>query len=648
MRAKAGRFVCLASAAAMLSVATGAGVARAEEPVQRFFNEGTRESAYEVPAGVTSMTVVARGARGFGGGLAAEVSGVIDVHPGEILYIEIGEEGKASEGGFNGGGAGRGEAAGGGGGATDVRTAPRSAGLSPDTRLVVAAGSGGSGSGGARGGAAGAPGESTARLTGGGAGTLAAGGAIGSGSACSFANTIKNTNIPATPGALGSGGEGWDCQRLGEERFPNASGGGGGGGYFGGGGGAVSYHFGCIDGCPAELEGSGGGGGSSLVPEGGTLVQEPEAFFPAVFLYFEEPQNAPALTTRPASEVTAVHATLAGTVTAEFRATTCQFEYGPGEEYGHTAPCPRSLAAEEYGLPVTASVSGLEPGTTYHYRLSATNEYGTSYGSAGEFTTRAHEPPTITGFTPTLGGTAGGTTVTVTGTGLDTVTKAGLDEAQGTDLEHLSPTELSFVTPTRPSGIDSVEVVDDIGDRVGTQGGYVVQAPPVLLKASSKKGTPEGGYHISLTGEHLENAEEVLVGSTPVPVTQLDAREVSFVAPAMTVGKYFVRVLTPGGTSVETKKATYQVKGLTVSGVSPASGALAGGTRVTVTGAGFAPGSGTSFLFKKTPGTGAECASTTACTVTAPQGVEPGAVQVTAIVDGAKSKNSVADRFTYE
>jgi hypothetical protein len=33
------------------------------------------------------------------------------------------------------------------------------------------------------------------------------------------------------------------------------------------------------------------------------------------------------------------------------------------------------------------SITGLVPGTTYHYRLEATNSYGTTYGPDQTFTT---------------------------------------------------------------------------------------------------------------------------------------------------------------------------------------------------------------------------------------------------------------------
>jgi hypothetical protein len=222
------------------------------------------EQTFTVPNGVHSVQVIAVGGHGGRGGLdpvggvAAQVSGFLSVSPEETLYVEVGGNGanhaagshEMVAGGFNGGGSG----GGGGGGASDVRTAPRAAGLSPDDRLLVARGGGGGGvSGWIPGGFGGAAGEagyedgagSPHFGEGGGAGTQIGGGSGGGSGGCQGA-----------PGALGVGGSAalGGCEFLG---------GGGGGGFYGGGGGASGGK---------NAGGSGGGGGSSLIPAGGTLT----------------------------------------------------------------------------------------------------------------------------------------------------------------------------------------------------------------------------------------------------------------------------------------------------------------------------------------------------------------------------------------
>jgi Glycine rich protein len=256
------RCACLVGAlgATLLSLAL------AVAPAQAMTTEFTFEEAeqtFKVPAGVTSLEILAIGGAGGDtpfpisgathGGEAPEVTGIVNVTPGQTLYVEVGGNGKDGDlggtGGFNGGGdgGGAGEASG-GGGASDVRTSPLAAGLAPDTRLIVAGGGGGAGGlGGANpggGGNAESSGEDEEEgiTKGGGPGTQEKGGAGGSG--CNEAGEGGNRGVGGEGGATATGGPG----------------GGGGGGFFGGGGGGGACTVG----------GGGGGGGSSLIPAGGT------------------------------------------------------------------------------------------------------------------------------------------------------------------------------------------------------------------------------------------------------------------------------------------------------------------------------------------------------------------------------------------
>lgn len=51
----------------------------------------------------------------------------------------------------------------------------------------------------------------------------------------------------------------------------------------------------------------------------------------------------------------------------------CEFEYGTTTAYGNTAPCSPSTPYSE-SKAVSAALSGLDPSTTYHYRIVASNE----------------------------------------------------------------------------------------------------------------------------------------------------------------------------------------------------------------------------------------------------------------------------------
>jgi hypothetical protein len=261
------------------------------------------EQTFTVPAGVTSLEVLAIGGSGGSsgavpGGLGARVTADLAVTPGQTLYVIVGGDGQTDaqggSGGFNGGGDGEGATAdaGGGGGATDIRTTPLSAGLGTDTRLIVAGAGGGagatgpSGAGGAGGNAGedGAAGEGSLAESVGRAGTLLAGGAGGEG--------CEQPGGEGAGGFLAFGGDGGDTTSSGT----SGPGGGGGGGLNGGGGGGGACNAGS----------SGGGGGSSLVPDGGEESSGLSEDVPLVELTYEIPPAPPgpaptATTPTPAS-----------------------------------------------------------------------------------------------------------------------------------------------------------------------------------------------------------------------------------------------------------------------------------------------------------------------------------------------------------
>lgn len=94
----------------------------------------------------------------------------------------------------------------------------------------------------------------------------------------------------------------------------------------------------------------------------------------------------PTTTIEAATQVGEHDATLNGLVNPSGHMTTYLFEYGTTTSYGQQTSVSEPV---EGSADVTASapVSGLAAGTTYHYRLVATNEKGTSESGDATFTT---------------------------------------------------------------------------------------------------------------------------------------------------------------------------------------------------------------------------------------------------------------------
>ena len=230
------------------------------KPMQVFNYTGATQT-FTVPDGVTSLHVVAKGSRGGSsgrifGGLGGTLEADLAVTPGQTLYIEVGGQGNANAGGYNGGGF----PGNGGGGATDIRIG----GTTLTDRVLVAGGGGGAGSeidefdlptAGYGGGATATEAISSGSAVGGGAGTQSAGGTGGSG-----------PDGSGTAGSLGQGGAGLVFS---QDTYQKT--GAGGGGYYGGGGGGLR----------AGYFVAGGGGGSSYAGPACSNISHPSIYQPA-------------------------------------------------------------------------------------------------------------------------------------------------------------------------------------------------------------------------------------------------------------------------------------------------------------------------------------------------------------------------------
>ena len=97
------------------------------------------------------------------------------------------------------------------------------------------------------------------------------------------------------------------------------------------------------------------------------------------------PTGLPVAITNPATAITSSSARLNGTVNPHGLSTTVYFQYGRTIGYGSRTPN-QTKTGNNYQN-IFANISGLSAGTTYHFRIVATNIRGTRYGSDRIFTT---------------------------------------------------------------------------------------------------------------------------------------------------------------------------------------------------------------------------------------------------------------------
>jgi hypothetical protein len=105
---------------------------------------------------------------------------------------------------------------------------------------------------------------------------------------------------------------------------------------------------------------------------------------------FEPLPDVPLAITGPATAGETVGSLTGAVNPIGFPVADCRFEYGTTTDYGVAVPCAPDasvLGEGEEAVAVSAETEPLEPGTTYHYRLVASNIGGSGVGEDRTFTT---------------------------------------------------------------------------------------------------------------------------------------------------------------------------------------------------------------------------------------------------------------------
>jgi len=140
----------------------------------------------------------------------------------------------------------------------------------------------------------------------------------------------------------------------------------------------------------------------------GMLTGSPEGAPPCSINYFTDITRAttdlgvtvgsriggpPSAATGQPTLVTGTQATVTGTVNPNYVETQYYFEYGTTTGYGALVPFQANGDAGHGGpVAVSAYLTGLKPGTTYHYRLVAKSRVGTHVGADVKFVTSSTGP----------------------------------------------------------------------------------------------------------------------------------------------------------------------------------------------------------------------------------------------------------------
>jgi alpha-tubulin suppressor-like RCC1 family protein len=258
---------------------------------------------------------------------------------------------------------------------------------------------------------------------------------------------------------------------------------------------------------------------------------------------------------------------------------------------------------------------------------------------------------TVTGVSPGSGPQQGGASVSIAGLNLSEATSVHFGSSAASAFTVNSATS---ITATAPAGTGTVDIT--VTTSSGTSAAsaadrFTYIPPPIVTKVKPNKGPAAGGTSSAITGSGFTGATAVSFGALPASSFTVNSpTSITAIAPAGTAGATDITVTTASGTSAVAVHDVFKYEAPTIASIGPGTGPVAGGTSVTVSGSGFAPGAGaTSFLFGKASGASVQCSSSTSCTFVTPPGKKAGVVEVVAAVGKSKSKKSPpGDQFTYE
>ncbi len=250
----------------------------------------------------------------------------------------------------------------------------------------------------------------------------------------------------------------------------------------------------------------------------------------------------PDSTTGPVTDLERTSATLTGEVGLDGgpEAKECLFKWGTDENYGNVAPCDQATPFTA-DTPVTASLSGLEPEVTYHYRLVAGNDNGSKEGADRIFTPHA-----------VLGVTTGAASEVQT----NSATIGGSLDPDGIPTEYRfeygPDTKYEFSSPLTSAGAGTTAVdvsaplsdlaegqvyhyrliaQNEFGTTVGEDETFATSQPPTIdaafaseIRATSAQLNAKINPHGAATHYHFEYGTTANLGSSlPIPDGELAA-----------------------------------------------------------------------------------------------------------------------------
>jgi len=291
-----------------------------------------------------------------------------------------------------------------------------------------------------------------------------------------------------------------------------------------------------------------------------------------------------------------------------------------------------------------AQITATSPAGAGTVDVTVTTPAGTSASSAADQFTYTAVPAVVTGISPAVGSAAGGNSVTITGSGFLGAASVQFGTVSAPAITVVSDTQITATSPAGSPGIVDVTVVNRAGpSATGTADKFSYISPPTVTGISPASGTAVGGAIVTITGTGFSGNVSVQFGTVSAPaMTVVSGTQITATSPPG-AGTVDVTVSNTAGTSATSAADRFEYVPA-ITGISPASGPVTGGTTVTIAGAGFTGATSVNF--------GAATAAMTVdsgfqITATSPPGAAVGSVGISVTTPTGTSAATAAGQFTY-
>ena len=225
------------------------------------------------------------------------------------------------------------------------------------------------------------------------------------------------------------------------------------------------------------------------------------------------------------------------------------------------------------------------PGAIGTVEVHVKTPSGESIATEADKYTYIPSPPAVSAINPTKGPTAGGITVTITGTNLENATAVKFGSTSATITEDTA-TQIKATAPACAEGAVHVTVTTAGGTSTTSAADeYTCVAAPTVSAVSPTKGPLGGGESVTITGTNLAGAEAVHFGPNAATITEDTATQIKVTAPSCIAGALHVTVTTAGGTSATGAADEFTcVAAPQITSITPSKGADEGGNSIEISG----------------------------------------------------------------